>query len=392
MEQVFRLQIVKGWATPFLLGLLLSISAFANPPTEEFVRRTREVQDKLETAYAVTGTMPNYSMYMVVAAIDDAMLLLRDTTLIPVPEEMSADDKLKHQQLKEKVYEEVIWGEEGNDNRGSLARLIYSSLIHHGAYDPKDTYDGKTSTLENFKHGFFQVLSSLQSVVPTRDSRGKWILVGVSNSRREKVARNLVVRLFDILEYGNKYEKNDESYGYLADQLQKVAKEGLDLRSERLVGENAALAFYGIMMGLNLIHPQILPGVPFDFMGWITDSAWGSPLVSGAFLFTGYTLALGNQLRTKTKKTYDMLKILVSTLVDPGLAIKGLREGDEAYEAARKQAIAAQGAIKDEVRGGKGALGKHRAKMMAAGYDPDKPGLFKSFKESCEVVLNQLFK
>lgn len=385
MEQVFNMQITKRW----LLGL--AVLCFASLPAfganvNDYVPRIRALQDKVEFAYAQTGGMTKQSMFAVVAAIDDAMVLMREVTMAPIGDGLSEEDKGR-------LYEEIIWGERGNKSRGSLATLFWSSMIHHGGYDPKETYDGRTSVPEAFGRTFLEVFNDLRSFVTVRkDHDGRMVWTPTDRARREMVTRNLAVRFWDIMEYGNKNEKTDGLYDYMATQLEKIAVEGKNLRRERLVAENLAIGFYASMMGMQVFHPQILPLVSFDFVGWLTDGAWGSSLVSSAFLFTAYGVAVGAKVIAKTKKSYDMLMTLVKVFVDPAESIEGLKQGDAEYQAALDAAKASQKALKDEIRSGKGIFGTHRSRMLANGYSPESPGKFGAFKESCEALLRQVFR
>ena len=384
MEQVFRLQMMTRWVATFALSLLVSAPAFGKT-RDEFIKRVREVQDKVEFAYGHTEAMNQNAMVVAIAAIDDAQVLARDVTMAEISDELSEEDKGR-------IYEELVFGERDNKGRGSLANLFWSSMVHFGGYDPKK-YDGKTSVPESFGRMFLEYFNDARSLITFQKGKdGKRVMVFKGRANREKVTRNMSVRFFDILEYANKHEKNDTLYDYLAEQLQKTAIEGRDLRVERVAAENLAMAFYVSMIGAQLFYPMALPFVPSDFIGWFTDGAWGSSLVSSAWLMGAYTVALGTKFFSRTKKSYVMLSTLVKVLIDPADTIKGIKEGDKLYQEALDKAKAEQKAVKDDIRTGKGVFGSHRARMMQNGYDPEKPGMMTSVKESCELILKQLFR
>jgi hypothetical protein len=388
VEQIFRLQLIL---TSKLVALSLSLLLIAfpgfaqtNSELEGYIARVRVVQDEIEKAYGLTGAMNEETMIKVVVAIDHAMGLLRDVTLRGA----EAESVLTESEVG-RIYEEVIFGERDNQSRGSLATLIYSSLVHH-SFDPTHTYDGKVGVLENFKYAFLEVLNDLRAGFSVRKTKdGKLLYLPVDRLNREKVTRNMAVRLFDLFGYADRNEKIDDLLDYFATQLEKVATESRDLRRERLISENLALVFYASMMGLNLLHPQVLPMVPFDFVGWMTDGAWGSALVSGSILFAGYTSAVVTKYLTRTRKSYFMFRDLVRVLLDPASLVK-VSETNPGYANELDSQKTEQRALRQSIRDGLGPIGKHRAKMITSGYDPERVG---EQKVSCrKAILGQLFR
>jgi hypothetical protein len=388
VEQIFRLQLIlTSKLVALSLGLfLIAFSCFAqsNSELDGYIARVRVVQDEVEKAYGFTGAMSEETMIKVVVAIDHAMGLLRDVTLRGT----EGSSGLTESEVG-RIYEEVIFGERDNKSRGSLATLIYSSLIHH-SFDPTHTYDGKIGVLENFKYSFLEVLNDLRAGFSVRKTKdGKLLYLPVDRLNREKVTRNMAVRLFDLFGYADRNEKIDDLLDYFATQLEKVAKESRDLRRERLISENLALVFYASMMGLNLLHPQVLPMVPFDFVGWMTDGAWGSALVSGSILFAGYTTAVVTKYLTRTRKSYLMFRDLVRAMIDPATLVK-VSQSDPHYSKDLELQKAEQRQLRQSINDGLGPIGKHRAKMVASGYDPERVG---ELKPSCrEAILSQLFR
>ncbi|MBK7843384.1 MAG: hypothetical protein IPJ71_06755 [Bdellovibrionales bacterium] len=388
MEQIFRLQLMltKKFVALTLGLFLVAFPGFAQTTSEldGYIARVRVVQDEVEKAYAFTGAMNEETVIKVVVAIDHAMGLLRDVTLRGA----EGESALTEPEVG-RIYEEVIFGERDNQSRGSLATLIYSSLIHH-SFDPTHTYDGKVGVLENFKYAFLEVLNDLRAGFSIRKTKdGKFLYLPVDRLNREKVTRNMAVRLFDLFGYADKNEKIDDLLDYFATQLEKVATESRDLRRERLISENLALVFYASMMGLNLLHPQVLPMVPFDFVGWMTDGAWGSALVSGSILFAGYTTAVVTKYLTRTRKSYFMFRDLVRTLLDPASLVKA-NKTDSGFADELESQKAEQRALRQSIGNGLGPIGKHRARMINAGYDPERVG---ELKLSCrKAILGQLFR
>jgi hypothetical protein len=360
--------------------LLWTSTGFAQS-YNDFIARTREVQDKVEAAYGATKAMDPKAMVMVLAATDDAMALFHDVALTPT-------NQWFLEEHKGRIYEEIIRGDRDNKERGSLARLFWASMTHVG-FDANNSYDGKTNAYGDFLQGFVEVFNDLRSGVTFRKGiDGKYTWMWKDRINREKTARNLIVRFFDINEILNKNEKDDLLFDAVAEQLTQTVKEGEDLRKERLVGENLAIAFYAAGVGCNLLAPHILPFVQFDFVGYLTNDAWGAPLISGASYLTFYAGALGAKFLSKTKKTYKMIRELSRVLGDPVATLKAEQQGEEALKAKVK---AEYKAYMDSIRAGQGVLGEHRANMIKGGYDPENFGKIKS---DCEYALvkGQLFR
>lgn len=377
MEQVLKLRKIGLTVLSLFIGFLTPHWARAvdNDLHYKSIRtEVNQVQEQLEISYSISGALNSASLTAILSSVDETMALMKR---IAMDEELGEDQKGR-------LYEELIRGQRDNQEYGSLARLIWASMIHQG-FDNPHQYDGMTTAYGTFLKIFLEVFNDARSVFIFKKNKQGQRTWGVSDRvRREKLARALAVRLFDINEILNQYEKSGFLFDYVGEQLHTVADETKKLRLERLTSEKLALTFYLGMMGMNLVSPQVLPLVQFDFIGLMYGNPWGSSLVSGAVYFLMYSGLASVKWLTRTQKTYTMSQELVRVMKDP---LAELNE-DEIRKAGGDPQVVKEGLLTDyknfmkSLREGKGVLGLHRRKMIEAGYQS---------QNSCSALLNQLF-
>lgn len=350
--------------------------------------KIKKVQDEVETAYAATKAMGPEAMRMALAAIDSAQALFREVIMMP-----TSETGLKELE-KQRVFEEIFRGhrdleDKSRDTYGSLVRLFWMTLTHHDS-DPKFNFDGKITPYGAFFKSFREVFFDLRGATTfKRDVNGNLVWSLRERSNRERAARNMIVRFFDLNEFANKNEKNDNIYGYISDEGIGVGVDtAIELRNERRSAETISMSYYvGMLLGNLTLAPMLLP-IPFidqNFVGMLTGNIWGSSLISGA-IFTGiYTYFTVYKYFNRTQRTFDLLKDLWRVVTDPVKAAAALKKGHEMNEAEEEAARTSYKAFVQSIRDGKGPLGEHRAKMMKLGYDP----LKENDLSSCEKAVQQ---
>ena len=146
----------------FILGLCVwsSLLHADRRGLERVLPRVRVLQDHAESAYRATRVMTNATIDRVIKVTDQAYTLMRDIAADP---DLSEDERGR-------LYEEILRGSRGNDTRGSLARVFWSSLTHHGA-DDVDDIRNDDSGFRLFKQTLLEVFIDLKSVTTFRRGR-----------------------------------------------------------------------------------------------------------------------------------------------------------------------------------------------------------------------------
>lgn len=396
-------QQLRQKVSAFTLALLCAVSAQASADSrtiESFEQArplVRDAQDTSETAIAHSNALSPRSLKMFMDAMNKIGALLRDTAMSPRTRALDADDK-------QKIYEGLLLGNRGT---GSLERLLYSGVVQSGVDQTRDN-DGKVKPgLLPFRF-VREIVNDIYSTLAfaRRDTLGfkgekpgegeapERVWDVLSRARHETLARNLMVRVFDMYEALNEFEKNispddtlgDRNFAYVSDQLITFARATHQMRNERRLAEIGALTFYGIGLISQIFGPQILPGFHCDPFGFLSGHTFGSSIISSLFVWAPvYGTLAGGKCLTMTGKTYKMAKELEQALKDPTEGVDFSRMNPEQRAPLEEKLVNEHKAFMQSLRAGGGVLGEHRHKMMAHGYDPN--NLLK-----CEDVMAQLVR
>ena len=344
------------------VGLLWASAAAAVPrPFDDYLARVRVVQKQAEGAYRASGVMTESTMKRITAVIDEGTALVRKVALEPG---LNEDERGR-------LYEELLRGSRA-DTHGSLARVFWSTITHHGADDVDRSIESE-GAFRVFRQTFLEVFMDLKSLVTVRrDGEGQLIWTARDRYNRERVARALTVRFADLLATLDQTEtRGPESLDYAFDAVHLVVDTAVELRARRVVAERWAATLYAGMVVANLFGPMILPLVHFNWVGLATGGAWGSAPISGATYLIGYLSATVAKLFAGTGKTYAMLRELERVAVDPG-------EDPSAQVRSR--------VYRREIFAAPTVLGQHRRRMVDRGYRPQNPAAM-SCQERLESCL-----
>ena len=352
------------------LILILSLwttGAFADRVTHgAYLHRVRAVQDQAERAYVRSAVMTDRLLTDILTTLDEATGLMRD---------VAAHPRLTENERGE-LYEQLLRGDDARDDdpRGSVARLLWSTITHHGA-DDVNHFGEDRGAFRVFRQTLYEAFLDVKSLVTVRrDDEGVKHWAARERWVRERAARAATVRLADALHVMDDHEtRGQKAFARVYDSVHMVAETAAELRRERVAASTLAAVYFGAMIATNAFFaPMILPLVQLNYVGWVTGFAWGSAGVTGALNALTYVAAGLTNILGRTTKTYRLLRDLERMGGDPG-------DGED--QKARYQAF------RVKVREGRSSLGRHRRRMMKRGYDPADPRAMTCAQRLASAIL-----